>query len=228
MKTTVRIERGEQSATDKPYFAEYTVDCEPGSTVLDGLRTIQRTADPTLSFRWECRAGICGICTVMVDDKPCLSCETPLEPGREVTIKPLRGFPVVKDLIVDVSPAVIRLAQAKPYLIPAVAEPPRITKMEADRSKQFRRCIECFACIAASNSHNGHEHGALDTLGIVKLARFATDPRDGEDRPSLARAEGIGFYTREELREVSTVCPKHIDIVAAYEVLTAAPKETDR
>jgi succinate dehydrogenase/fumarate reductase iron-sulfur protein len=224
-RTNIRIQRGGQDAPGSTRFEEYTIDCEPGSTVLDALRAIQFSLDPTLGFRWECRAGICGACTVMIDDTPRLSCETPLEQGQTVTVAPLLGFRVIKDLIVDLSPVVARLAHLRPYLIsPNEASAP-VDRATADRSKQFRRCIECCACVAAIGPVNIGTNARLDVIGIVKLARFATDPRDTENRVALARVAGIATYTQRDLQVASAVCPKHIDIVAAYGHLTSATGE---
>jgi succinate dehydrogenase/fumarate reductase iron-sulfur protein len=136
----------------------------------------------------------------------------------------LRGFPVEKDLIVDIEPAIARLSRVKPYLI-SDSDEPRINKRDAERSKSFRRCIECFACIAAVTPHGRTHSAPLDPLGIVKLARFDTDPRDIEDRRRIARELGIGTYTAAELRRATAVCPKHINIIEAYNQLAQGTEE---
>lgn len=225
--TTIRIQRG-VSDDGQPLYSLYEVAFEAGAKILDGLRTIQREIDPTLGFRWECRSGICGTCTVMVDGIPRLSCEAVLEPDRTITLAPLPRFPVIKDLLVDASPSLGRLRQLRPYLVTSGSMPP-ITKAEAERSKQYRRCIECFACVAAVNAMDPNAERSLDPLGIVKLARFKTDPRDQADRQAIAAAHGIAAYTRDELRRATSVCPKHINILSARRELTQrAEKANER
>lgn len=219
MRTTLRIVRGSQTET-AACVDEFVIDVQHGDKVLDALRTIQSRLDPSLSFRWECRSGICGTCAIMVDDKPALSCEAVITPGSTVTVGPLRGFPVEKDLVVDTSPALERLSHVKPYLISDLGQVPRVTKQEADRSKSFRQCIECFACIAAVTPPEEQAYDAqLDPLGIVKLARFDSDPRDIEDRRRVARDLGIRTQGIDAMRKATAVCPKHINIIAAYKRL---------
>jgi succinate dehydrogenase/fumarate reductase iron-sulfur protein len=218
MKTFVRIQRGGPTEASDAGFLEYEVECRAGDKVLDALRMIQQAVDPSLCFRWECRAGICGACAVMVDGIPQLSCEAALEPGKTVTVSPLAGFPIIRDLIVDVTPSLARLQRLKPYLISG-QQPVVVTKQDAERSKSFRSCIECFACVAAVASFRDVREAPLDPLGIVKLARFASDPRDTENRGELAHGEGIESFTPNELKKASDVCPKHINIVAASKCL---------
>jgi succinate dehydrogenase/fumarate reductase iron-sulfur protein len=190
--------------------------------VLDILVHIQHHLDPSLSFRWECRKGICGICGVMMNDRPVLACQAAVDPDDDPVITPLRHFPVIKDLVIDFSIALERLKRLRPYLDHS-GHRALIKKAEADASKSFRSCIECWLCVAACPVVEKCQD-CLDPIGVVKLARFAMDPRDILDRRKIAQVEGIAYYKCEECCDCSAICPQEIDIPKAIRILRATLK----
>lgn len=211
------IFRWEPSLDRAPTFASYTVPYSPGMTLLDALRFIQAHFDPTLAFRWECRKATCGICAVMLDGQVVLACHKGLDPQTDAVVTPLTNFLVIKDLIVDLRPALERLALTKPYLVPG--DDMIESKAEADLSRSLRSCLECWACVAVCPVVRDHSQGIADPVGMVRLARFALDKRDRLDRIQMALDLGVDKYDCAECLLCMPVCPKEIDIVNAITAL---------
>lgn len=219
MNITTRIFRFNQKKKEQKRYDIFEVPYTKGMTVLDLLRYIQSTLDKSISFRWECRSGICGTCGVVVNGKPVLACSALVDASvKKYTIEPLKNFSVEKDLIVDLEPVLSHLMKIKPYL--DKSKKVRITKSVAELSKPFRKCIECGCCISGSIVYGKNKLKILDPMALVKLARFVTDPRDGLDRKKIAKKSGIDAYSQEETKKLSSICPRGIDIEKAYKVLT--------
>ena len=116
---TVNVERYHPEQGAAAYVDSYQVPARDGMMVLDALNYIRDDLDPTLAFRWSCRMGICGSCGMTVDDRPRLTCEDNLASyGDEITVAPLDGFPVIRDLVVDIDDFMQnKLPSVKPWLI---------------------------------------------------------------------------------------------------------------
>lgn len=200
-----------------PQWRSYDVPYAAGMTVLDVLLFVQQHHDPTLAFRYECRQSICGTCGVMLNRVPVLSCSTQVDPERRITIAPLSNFSVEKDLIVDIAPVLKRFMKVKPYLekIHAVM----LTKTDANKSKPFRKCIECCCCIAGSPTVGKHSDAIFDPMALVKIARYVTDPRDGMNRKVLVRKGDIQKYSMDEGKRLTKICPRGVPIDTAIQLL---------
>jgi succinate dehydrogenase/fumarate reductase iron-sulfur protein len=167
--------------------------------VLDVLAAVERL-DSSLAYRYSCRSGLCGTCTVVIDGRAGLACQTPLDPdARRITIAPLGGFPVVRDLIIDPEPFAERWLAAG-----SVAAHP------ASEAAAHLDCISCGACTAACDAWSAERPflgPAALTRAFVVLANGGG--RDGYPSPDLAVAvgpdgcHGIGACT--------LACPKHLD-----------------
>ena len=154
----LRVTRYRPDTDGGPHWQEYDVPLRKEWTVLDGLNHVKNEVDTTLAFRWSCRMGICGSCGMNVDGEPKLTCGTFLtdyEPGP-VTIEPLSNFPVLRDLVVDLSDFMAKLPRVKPWIIRPddhrTVEPDveyLQTPEELDAYKQFSMCINCMLCYAA-------------------------------------------------------------------------------
>jgi succinate dehydrogenase/fumarate reductase iron-sulfur protein len=200
----------------------FSVPYHPGMSLLDALRLISAGDAPDLAYRWECGGQrICGVCTVRVNGQPALSCGVLVQPDTHYLVEPLDGFPVERDLIVDLHERLDTLNAHQPYLIDGGK--PIETRAEAEASKHLRTCVECWACVSVCpvslNTDSAH------ALSMVKLARFALDPRDGADRAASAREAGLDIYsaTCPSCRRCETICPKDIDVfVHAIQVLEHA------
>lgn len=211
MQIQISILRWDSRGDVSPYFEDYSITYSPGLTLLDALRFIQANFDPTLAFRWECRKATCGSCAVRLNDQPVLACQKNLDPQAKAMVKPLANFPVIKDLVIDLKPALERLTLVKPYL--ESGEGTIDSKAEADLSRNLRSCIECWACVSVCPVVYHHPCcNVADPVGMVQLARFALDKRDRLDRKALASKLGLDQYNCGDCQQCVEICPKEINI----------------
>jgi succinate dehydrogenase / fumarate reductase iron-sulfur subunit len=214
---SLRVWRGD---ADGGELRDYTVAVSDGMVVLDALHRLQQTQTPDLAVRWNCKAGKCGSCSAEVNGKPRLMCMTRLnlfEPGETITITPLRTFPVVRDLVTDVTFNYVK-AEAVPTFTPG---PPtgadghhRMTQAEVDRVQEFRKCIECFLCQDVCHVIRDHEENKAVFAGprlMIRYAELEMHPLDTLDRTAALRSEaGIGACNITKC--CTDVCPEHIRI----------------
>ena len=212
-------------------FDEYEVPCPKDWVVLDGLNHVKDRIDGTLAYRWSCRMGVCGSCGMTVNGEPKLTCATFLAdyaPGP-VRVEPLRNFPVVRDLIVDISDFMRKLVAVKPWIVRQTEKPLSEgeyiqTPSEMDDYKQFSMCINCMLCYAACPVY-GLDPNFIGPAAIALAQRYNLDNRDegaAERVKVLSEHEGIWGCTY--VGECTKVCPKHVDPAGAIQryKLTAA------
>lgn len=144
-QTTIRIWRGDAAGGA---FRDYAIALEPGMVVLDAVRALQAGEAPDLAARWNCKAGRCGSCSAEIDGQPRLMCMTRIDTAeRSVSVAPLRTFPVIKDLVTDVSFNYEKMADAGTFLpLEAGGESPVMYQEDVDRVRELHNCIECFLC----------------------------------------------------------------------------------
>jgi fumarate reductase iron-sulfur subunit len=190
-------------------YDQFSVPYREGMLVLDALKHVGHIV-PDLAYRWECGQGICGVCTLTINDAPALACTALVQDNASYVLEPLAGFPAEKDLLINVAPRLEQMQTIAPYLIEGGR--PIASKAEADQSKLLRSCIECGACVSVCPVSREPDHA--DALSMVKLARFALDPRDGADRREIAAEHGLDVYaaTCPSCRACMDVCPKGIDV----------------
>jgi len=192
--------------------------------VLDALNYIKDRLDGSLTYRWSCRMGICGSCGMMVNGEPKLTCAAFLSdyaPGP-VRVEPLRYFPVVRDLVIEMSDFMAKLERSKPWIIRKQEKPLAEgeylqTPQQLEDYKQYSMCINCLLCYAACPVYG------LDPLfsGPAALAlaqRYNMDSRDegaAERMDLLSQHEGIWGCTF--VGECTRVCPKHVDPAGAIQ-----------
>src|SRR5207253_4800606 len=196
---TFRIWRGDANGGE---FHDYTAECTEGMVVLDAVHDIQRTQAPDLACRWNCKAGKCGSCSAEVNGMPKLMCmprlsEVPLE--KPVTIEPMKAFPVIKDLVTDVSWNFRVKKKIKPFN-PRPPDAPdgtwRMQQEDIDRVQEFRKCIECFLC--QDVCHVLRDHDRKDAFAgprfLVRIASLEMHPLDVASRTAYLKEQaGIGF-----------------------------------
>jgi succinate dehydrogenase / fumarate reductase iron-sulfur subunit len=215
-KATFQIWRGD---AESGRFEDYTVDVGEGMVVLDAVHLIQAEQAPDLAVRWNCKAGKCGSCSAEVNGKPRLMCMTrlsDLDLTRTVRIEPMKAFPLVRDLVTDVSwnyAAKKKIAPFKPRKPDAPDGTWRMFQEDIDRPQEFRKCIECFLC--QNVCHVLREHEKFDEfIGprlFVYTAALEMHPLDVENRlADLKRRDGIGYCNITKCCTV--VCPEHITI----------------
>ncbi len=213
---TMKIFRGDATGGD---LVTYTVPTDPGMVVLDVVHKVQATQQPDLAVRWNCKAGKCGSCSAEVNGKPRLMCMTRMdtfEDGEEITITPLKTFPVIRDLVTDVA-----FNYEKAKTIPAFKPKPkeadgtrRMYQEDVDRVQEFHKCIECFLCQDVCHVIRDHEENKQAFAGpryFVRLASLEMHPLDTNDRIELMRLRaGIGFCNITKC--CTEVCPEGIHI----------------
>jgi fumarate reductase iron-sulfur subunit len=228
---TLRVARYAPDTDPEPTFQEYAVPLREDWAVLDGLNHIKDHLDGTLSYRWSCRMGICGSCGMTVDGDPKLTCGTFLKdyaPGP-ITVEPLHNFPVVRDLVVEISDFMAKLPRVQPWIVgsdaPSDTENLQ-TPDQMDEYKQFSMCINCMLCYSACPVY-GIEPEFLGPAAIALAQRYNLDSRDhgGHQRLDvLSAADGVWSCTF--VGECTTACPKGVDPAGAIQryKLTAATK----
>ncbi|GAB5901133.1 MULTISPECIES: succinate dehydrogenase/fumarate reductase iron-sulfur subunit [Mycolicibacterium] len=229
-RIVMEVARYRPETDSEPVFQSYDVPLTREWAVLDGLNYIKDRLDGTLSFRWSCRMGICGSCGMTVNGDPKLACATFLVdylPGP-VRVEPMRNFPVIRDLVVDISDFMTKLPRVKPWIINADEPAPdteyRQTPAELEEFKQFSMCINCMLCYSACPVY-ALDPDFLGPAAIALAQRYNLDSRDeGEDdrRDVLAAADGAWACTY--VGECSVACPKGVDPAGAIQryKLTAA------
>jgi fumarate reductase iron-sulfur subunit len=203
---------------------EYEVPFDKEWVVLDGLNYVKDRIDGTLSFRWSCRMGVCGSCGMTVDGEPKLTCATFLSdyaPGP-VTVTPLRNFPVIRDLVVDLGDFMRKLVRVKPWLVREVEKPLAEgeylqTPGELDEYKQFSMCINCMLCYAACPIY-GLDPKFIGPAAIALAQRYNLDNRDeGAEQRMEVLSEHEGIWGCTFVGECTKVCPKHVDPAGAIQ-----------
>jgi fumarate reductase iron-sulfur subunit len=203
---------------------EYEIPYSKDWVVLDGLNHIKDRIDGTLSYRWSCRMGICGSCGMTVNGEPKLTCATFLSeyaPGP-VRVEPLRNFPVIRDLIVDIGDFMRKLARVKPWIVRRAEKPVADgeylqTPDELDEYKQFSMCINCILCYAACPIY-GLDPKFIGPAAIALAQRYNYDSRDqgSPDRMEVLE-EHEGIWGCTFVGECTKVCPKHVDPAGAIQ-----------
>lgn len=214
-KRRFRIWRGDASGGD---FSEYETEVDTGMVVLDALHKIQAEQANDLAVRWNCKAGKCGSCSVEVDGKPKLSCMTRLSDypeGRAITVQPLKTFPVIRDLVTDVSwnyDQNKRIAPFKPRPRDEDGEY-RMYQEDVDRIQEFRKCIECYLCqdVCHVLRDYGKKSEFVGPRFMIRLATLDMHPLDTEDRiPQIRDEYGSGMCNITKC--CTDVCPENINI----------------
>jgi succinate dehydrogenase / fumarate reductase, iron-sulfur subunit len=214
-KRQFKVWRGDATGGD---FKSYDVEIDPGMVVLDALHRIQANDANDLALRWNCKAGKCGSCSMEINGKPKLSCMTrmnSLPPDETITVQPLKTFPVIKDLVTDVSwnyEQNKRIPKFKPR--PKEADGThRMYQEDVDRVQEFRKCIECYLCQDTCHVIRDRDEKAkfVGPRFMIRLASLEMHPLDADDRiPEIRKEFGSGMCNIT--RCCTEVCPEHINI----------------
>ena len=213
---TFQIWRGDRSAGQ---LRAFTTKVSEGMVVLDAVHQIQAEQANDLAVRWNCKAGKCGSCSAEVNGHPRLMCMTrlnELDLTKAVTIEPMRAFPLIKDLVTDVSwnfRAKKSIKKFKPRPPDASDGTWRMQQVDVERVQEFRKCIECFLC--QDVCHVLRDHQMFDEFAgprhFVYAAALEMHPLDTENRvPDLKKAHGVGLCNITKC--CTNVCPEGITI----------------
>jgi succinate dehydrogenase / fumarate reductase iron-sulfur subunit len=197
----------------------YTTSVSEGMVVLDAVLQVQSESATDLAVRWNCKAGKCGSCSAEINGLPRLMCMTrlsELDLSTPVTVEPMRAFPLLRDLVTDVSSnfrAKTRIRKFTPRPPDAPDGSWRMQQADADRVQEFRKCIECFLCQDVCHvlrDHQLHEQFVGPRL-LVHAAQLEMHPLDSLDRTTdLKESHGIGYCNITKC--CTKVCPEHITI----------------
>ncbi len=220
MRVTLKIKRFNPEQDEKQHWEEYQVDVEPSDQLLDALNKIKWYGDGTLTYRRSCAHGVCGSDAMVVNGRNRLACKVLMkELGNKVTVEPIRGLPVIKDMVVDMEPFFARYRAIKPYLIndnqpPADRE--RLQSVEdRERFDDTTKCILCACCTTSCPSFwaNGEYVGPA---AIVQAHRFIFDSRDMALHERLEiMNDTMGVWRCRTVFNCVECCPREIDITKA-------------
>lgn len=212
-----RVWRGDDTGGE---IQDYDVEVNEGEVVLDIIHRLQATQTPDLACRWNCKAGKCGSCSMEINGMPRLGCMTRMstfEDNETVTITPLRTFPIIRDLVTDVSFNYEKARETPAFAPPKNVAPGqyRMQQVDVERSQEFRKCIECFLCQNTCHVVRDHEENKPAFSGprfFIRAAELDMHPLDARsDRKKYAQEhQGLGMCNITKC--CTEVCPEHIKI----------------
>jgi fumarate reductase iron-sulfur subunit len=221
---TLEVTRYRPERETEPTSQRFEVPFRQDWVVLDALNYIKDQLDGSLAYRWSCRMGVCGSCGMMVNGEPKLTCATFLSPylPGPIRVEPLRYFPVVRDLVNEMTDFMVKLEQVQPWIVRQEEQPLSAgeylqTPEELDTYKQFSMCINCMLCYAACPVYGLDPH-FIGPAAIALAQRYNMDSRDqgAEQRLDiLSQHEGIWGCTL--VGECTQVCPKNVDPAGAIQ-----------
>jgi succinate dehydrogenase / fumarate reductase iron-sulfur subunit len=225
---TFHIRRYTPGVDQVPQWRDYTIPWLAGMTVLDGLWKIKETVDPSLSWRFSCRMGICGSCGMMINGSPRLACNTQVSElgASRVAVAPLPNFNIVRDLVPDLAPMFRAHREAQPFLLREDTEEQENPTAEFAQSAheleqylQFSYCIKCGCCMAACPTY-ATDPAYPGPMPLAQAHRYNTDSRDGgfAKRKSVLSG-GKGPWKCHFAGECSRVCPKGVDPAKAIQLM---------
>ena len=225
---TFRLQRYDPEQGGILQLQEFTVPTSRGMTVLDGLIYVKENLDSTLAFRTSCRMGICGSCGMLVNSYPHLACHTQIEEFHSdvLTIKPLSNLPIIKDLVVDLTPMFDHHRSIRPYILRQDAqeiENPTAefgqTPQELSDFLQFTYCMKCGICVAACPT-SASDKLFLGPEALAQCYRYCADSRDDgqQERLRLVDTEH-GVWHCHLAGACSEACPKGLDPALAIQLL---------
>ncbi|GAC1397463.1 MAG: succinate dehydrogenase/fumarate reductase iron-sulfur subunit [Chloroflexota bacterium] len=208
-----KVFRGDSSGGGEK---EYRVPAVPGMVVLDAIHWIQAHLDGDLAVRWNCKAAKCGSCSAEINGFPKLMCKTRLDAfaGAEIHVHPMRTFPVIKDLVTDVSWNYRVNERIAPFThAPDDASPWTMYPEDVERLYEPRKCIECFLC--QDVCHVLRNHGEMSQYFgprfMVRYQYLTMHPKDVLDRRGAVKDKG-GIGLCNITKCCQDVCPEHIHI----------------
>jgi succinate dehydrogenase / fumarate reductase iron-sulfur subunit len=214
-EVTLRIFRGMSHDRSLDRFENYSVPYTDGMVVLNAILYIQSHFDSSLAARWNCKAGRCGSCSAEINGVPRLMCKSPVDmfpSGEPIIVEPMRAFPLIRDLVTDVSQNYEIAKMIPPFKSKESDDHVWIFyQMDVDRSREKRKCIECFLCQDVCHVIREHQLDYIGPRFMVKVASFDMHPMDNVDRSNFLKNEaGLGYCNVNKCCQ--EICPEHIII----------------
>jgi succinate dehydrogenase / fumarate reductase iron-sulfur subunit len=219
MKARLKIRRFNPETDKKPYWGKYEVEVEPTDRVLDALHYVKWYQDGTLTLRRSCAHGVCGSDAMRINGLNRLACKVLIQDvGRKITVEPILGLPVIKDLVVDMEPFMAQYRSVMPYL--SNDQPPPASERlqsieERERFDDTTKCILCAACTTACPSFWAKGE-FVGPAAIVQAHRFIFDSRDlvSQERLNILAAPD-GVWRCRTIYNCTDACPRDIQITQA-------------
>ncbi len=211
-QATLRVFRG---GPEGGQAVDYSVPVAPGMVVLDALHSIQAHQAPDLAVRWNCKAGKCGSCSAEVNGRPRLTCKTRMDSlprDKPITVNPMKTFPIIKDLVTDVSWN-YEVNRKIPPFTPRPGVEWKMQQSDLDRVQEFRKCIECFLCQDVCHVLRDHDKKPqfAGPRFFVRVAGLEMHPLDGVSRTALLK-DTLGLGLCNITKCCTEVCPEDIHI----------------
>jgi succinate dehydrogenase / fumarate reductase iron-sulfur subunit len=215
----LRVQRFNPDVDKAPRYSEYTVEAEPTDRVLDVLNSVKWYKDGSVTYRRSCAHGVCGSDAMRINGKNSLACKVLIKDvGSEITVEPLLGFRVVKDLVVDMEPFFAQYRSILPFLINEEPTPERERTQSIANQEVYddtTKCILCGACTGACPSFWADEN-FMGPAAIVNAHRFIFDDRDHAAGERLARLNSReGVWRCRTVFNCTEACPREIKITRA-------------
>ncbi|MDH3365324.1 MAG: succinate dehydrogenase iron-sulfur subunit [Thermoplasmata archaeon] len=214
---TIKVQRCDPAVDNQPYWQKYVVKTRPAMTVLDALFEILNHQDGTLSFRYCCRAGVCGSCAMVIGGRIRLACETQVNQfigKKELLLSPLPHQKIVKDLAVDYEHFFDRIKEVKPYLIGKEPYPEREYIQMPKEREPINEPIDCILCGSCTSSCTvaWTNSDYIGPAALMKAYRFYADTRDiaKDERLDVIESEN-GVYRCHTIFNCVEVCPKKLN-----------------
>ena len=220
----LQVYRYRPESDPEPSWETFEVPLHSEWMILDALNYIKDHLDGSLSYRWACRMGVCGSCGMMVNGQPVLTCATYLEsllPGP-IRVEPLQGFPIIRDLVGDITDFLEKLTRVKPWIVRAEEKPLADgeylqTPEQLAEYKQYSMCINCMLCYSACPIY-ALDPEFIGPAAIALAQRYNMDSRDQADQERLdVLSQHDGIWACTFVGECSAVCPKDVDPAGAIQ-----------
>ncbi|HEY8167399.1 MAG TPA: succinate dehydrogenase iron-sulfur subunit [Candidatus Limnocylindrales bacterium] len=226
MQVQLRILRYDPERDTKPQWATYRVEAGPMDRVLDLLHTIKAETDGSLTFRRSCAHGVCGSDAMLINGRNRLACKVRVDQlGTKISVAPLPGLPVVKDLVVDMEDFFAKYRSVKPYLVNDSPEPERERLQSAEQRARYddtTKCILCAACTSSCPSFWAAKP-YVGPAAIVNAHRFIFDSRDEAAAERLEiLADEDGVWRCRTIFNCVDACPRGINITQAILEVSSA------
>ncbi|MFD8075326.1 succinate dehydrogenase iron-sulfur subunit [Streptomyces sp. NPDC059718] len=225
---TFRIRRFNPEISDEATWQDFELEIDPKERVLDGLHKIKWDMDGTLTFRRSCAHGICGSDAMRINGRNRLACKTlikDINPDKPITVEPIKGLTVLKDLVVDMDPFFQAYRDVMPFLITKGNEPTRERLQSAEDRARFDDTTKCILCAACTSScpvfwNDGQYFGPA---AIVNAHRFIFDSRDegGEQRLEVLNDKD-GVWRCRTTFNCTDACPRGIEVTKAIQEVKRA------
>ena len=216
MKVNLKIKRFNPEKDEQPWWGEYSVEAEPTDRLLDALNHVKWYIDGSLTYRRSCAHGVCGSDAMLINGANRLACKVLLKNlGSGITVEPMRGFRVIKDLLVDQEPFFEKYKQVKPYLINE-DPPPEKERLQSPEEREeldgLYECVLCACCSTSCPSFWWNPDKFVGPAGLLQAYRFIADSRDQATAERLDDLEDpYRLFRCHSIMNCVDSCPKNLN-----------------